>query len=89
MSERYNVDDCTSVSPLCPVEATIYGYVPNLGANAFLLASFALLAIAQLGLGIKGKTYFFCGVMVIGSIGEALGYYGRIMLHNNAVSILS
>lgn len=27
--------NCTSVSPQCPVDQTIYGYTPNLGANAF------------------------------------------------------
>lgn len=85
MSQEYNTDNCMSVSDLCPVEATIYGYRPNLPANALLVGLFALAAILQLGLGIRGKTYFFAGVMVLGSIGEAIGYYGRIMLYQNVV----
>lgn len=81
------IDECESVSsPNCPIEATIYGYRPNLGVNAFFVAAFAFFAIYHLGIGIRKKAYFFCGVMVMGSVGEAIGYYGRIMLYNNGVS---
>jgi hypothetical protein len=52
-------DYCTSVTPDCPVEATIYGYAPNLGANAFFLAFFALGFILNLGLGIRYKTWTY------------------------------
>jgi hypothetical protein len=81
------IDECTAISsPNCTIEETIYGYYPNLGVNAFFVAFFAIGAISHIVLGIKWKTYFFGGAMTLGSIGEALGYVGRIMLHRNPVS---
>lgn len=87
VTARPNIDtrNCTAISTLCPVEATIYGYRPNLAANALLVAIFALFGLLHIGLGIKGKTWFFMGAMICGSVGEALGYAGRIMLWNNVV----
>jgi hypothetical protein len=58
-------------------------YVPVLGGNAFYAALFALVAIAQLGLGIKYKTWGFMTAAVLGNITEIIGYIGRIMMHNN------
>jgi hypothetical protein len=85
---RQDTNLCTGLSPECPVELTVYGYRPNIGANAFFVASFALLAVMHLGLGIRGKTWFFCGVMIAGCIGEAIGYAGRILLWNNPVCFI-
>lgn len=31
---------CTDVTPQCPVEHSIYGYYPSIGANAFFVAFF-------------------------------------------------
>jgi hypothetical protein len=31
---------CTDVTPQCPVEHTIYGYYPSIGANAFFTIFF-------------------------------------------------
>lgn len=75
--------DCTSLSPECPVEATVYGYNPSLGFNAFFLAFFALAAIFHLASAIRYKTYFFGIAIAIGCLGEVTGYIGRIILHNN------
>lgn len=75
--------DCTSVSPECPVEATVYGYTPSLGFNAFFLAFFVLAAIFHLITSIRYKTYFFGIAITIGCLGEVTGYLGRILLHNN------
>ncbi|KAB8300073.1 hypothetical protein EYC80_000306 [Monilinia laxa] len=75
--------DCTSLSPECPVEATVYGYTPSLGFNAFFLAFFVLAAIYHLVNGIRYRTYFFGIAITIGCIGEVTGYLGRILLHNN------
>jgi len=79
MSRQY----CTEVSLQCPVEATVYGYRPNLGGNAFLVAVFAICAIAQLALGIRAKLRAFTSVMFIGTGLEALGYGGRIIMNSN------
>lgn len=58
-------------------------YVPTLAGNAAYAAAFGLLLIAQLGLGIKYKTWGFMVGMIFGLMLEAVGYGGRIMLHNN------
>ena len=82
--------ECESVYlPDCPVEDSIYGYRPNLGVNAFFVAAFAVLAIAHATFGIRRKTWFFGVVMVMGCVGEAIGYGGRIMMHSNPVSLFS
>ncbi|KAK4501900.1 hypothetical protein PRZ48_007709 [Zasmidium cellare] len=81
MSDAF--DNCTSVTPQCPVEATTYGYTPNLAGNVILLAVFAACNIAQV---------FFCGwyrlwsfgiCVSIGCLLEWVGYIGRVMMHNN------
>lgn len=74
---------CTQVTEYCPVEDTIYGYAPSLGFNSFFVAFFSLFAIIHATLGLKFRTYFFAYVLTLGSISEALGYGGRIMLWQN------
>jgi hypothetical protein len=43
----------------CTVEGTLYGYKPNLGANAFFAAFFAVCFVWQLFCGIRYKTWTF------------------------------
>jgi hypothetical protein len=66
-------ENCTDVSVLCPVEASTYGYAPSLGANATLLALFAIVLIVQVGQGILYKTWGFMAAFAIGSFGEVVG----------------
>ncbi|KAF1974298.1 RTA1-domain-containing protein [Bimuria novae-zelandiae CBS 107.79] len=63
--------DCEQVSAQCPVEDTIYGYAPNLGANGIYAFIFAICTLVTLIL------------VFVGALGESLGYIGRILLHNN------
>ncbi|KFY85455.1 hypothetical protein V498_07709 [Pseudogymnoascus sp. VKM F-4517 (FW-2822)] len=49
-------------------------YVPTLAGNAAYAAAFGLLLIAQLGLGIKYKTWGFMVGMICGLMLEAVGY---------------
>ncbi|KAF1953069.1 RTA1-domain-containing protein [Byssothecium circinans] len=80
-----STDKCEAVSPSCPVEATTYGYAPNLGGNGLYAVIFAICALAQF--------YFVCRfwrtwkvfsiLTLVGCIGECCGYVGRILLHNN------
>ncbi|KAF4549867.1 RTA1-like protein 14 [Elsinoe fawcettii] len=79
MSRRY----CQEVSRLCPVEATTYGYAPNLGANAFLCALFAACALFHIGFGTYQRSWSFMVALAGGAIMEAVGYGGRIMMHAN------
>ncbi|KAF2858952.1 RTA1-domain-containing protein [Piedraia hortae CBS 480.64] len=77
-------DRCTKVTPQCPVEATVYGYRPNLGGNAFFLAIFAICTVVQIVLALKYRARrSFSVVMAIGTAGEAIGYAGRVMMHSN------
>lgn len=75
--------DCTSVSNECPVVQTVYGYTPSLGANAFFLAWFALFAMIQSYQAVCYRAWVFSTFMIVGCLGEAIGYVGRILLHDN------
>jgi len=74
---------CLDVSPECPVRATLYGYRPNLGANAFFAAWFGILFIASLVVGIMTKTWTYTLALSIGTFLECAGYVGRILMNNN------
>lgn len=67
----------------CPLSCAQVDYQPTLAGNAVYAAAFGLLLIAQLGLGIKYKTWGFMVGMTCGLILEVVGYAGRIMLHDN------
>lgn len=78
-------DECLNVDPSigCPVEASIYGYYPSLGANYFFLVIFAICLILNLVAGIRWRTWTYMIALGFGCFGEAIGYVGRIMLHHN------
>lgn len=76
-------DNCTKISPACPIEETTYGYYPSLSGNALLASVFGLCAIAQVVLGIRYRFRKYSTLVFLGCIGEVIGYVGRVMLHNN------
>lgn len=78
--------DCTKAT--CPPSQSVYGYAPSLAATLFFLIVFSLSGIAYVYQGIRTRTYFFLGAMVLGAISEALGYVAKIMLHNDPFSDL-
>ncbi|KAK5465199.1 hypothetical protein LTS15_001762 [Exophiala xenobiotica] len=77
---------CTDVTPQCPVEHTIYGYYPSIGANAFFTIFFLMAAVLQLYAGIRYKTWTYLLAMFVGSLDQGIGYIGRLMLHANPFS---
>jgi len=81
MPHNYNL--CTDVTPDCPVSGTVYGYYPNLGANAFFVALFAVLLVAQIVIGTLTRTWTFMLAVGLGVFGEMAGYVGRIIMHKN------
>ncbi|KAH6865444.1 RTA1 like protein-domain-containing protein [Alternaria rosae] len=84
MPERVQVPEwCVEVGPECPVEGTLYGYYPSIGANGFFAAFFGLCLVIQLGLGIRYKTWTYMIALSLGCLGELTGYIGRILLYNN------
>jgi hypothetical protein len=74
---------CEAISPLCPVEGTIYGYTPNLPANAFFAGFFGLAMIVHIIFGIRYKTWTYMIAIGLGCLAECGGYVGRILMHNN------
>ena len=65
--------ECTAVSAACPVDATIYGYYPDLAANLFFCALFALCCILHLGLGFWYRSWTFMIALSLGCLAEAVG----------------
>ena len=66
--------DCTEVVlPQCPVERSIYGYYPSLGANAFLAAWFAVFFFPNVIFGIYYKAWTYMLALSVGCVVEALG----------------
>jgi hypothetical protein len=65
--------NCTEVTPECPVDRTIYGYYPNLGANIFFATFFALFMLVHVVLGFRLKSWTFMVALVVGCFGEFIG----------------
>ncbi|KAI9375105.1 RTA1 like protein-domain-containing protein [Aspergillus egyptiacus] len=76
-----NPDLCTLET--CPLSMGAIEYVPVLWGQILFMAIFGAAALIQLGLGIYYKTWTFMIAMVIGLVGEVVGYNGRQGLHNN------
>lgn len=74
---------CLKISPGCPVNATLYGYYPNMGANAFFTALFGVCFIATIVIGIMTKTWTYTLALGIGTFLETGGYIGRVIMHQN------
>jgi hypothetical protein len=74
---------CVEVTEGCPVNATLYGYRPDMGANAFLCALFGVCFVASLVIGIMTKTWTYTIALSIGTFLECAGYIGRIMMNDN------
>lgn len=70
---EHSTQNCTSESIYCPVDLTIYGYAPSLGANAFFCAFFAIACLINFVAGIRFKTWTYMIALVFGTLGEAIG----------------
>lgn len=82
MSNSTDPSDYCTVD-ICPLtEAYVY-YVPSLPGNAFYLALFAVLLVAQLGVGIRYRTWGYLAGLVGGLVLEIIGYAGRLQMHYN------
>lgn len=66
-------ENCTEVSPDCPVVATTYGYYPSLPANALFLAVSALCGFLQLYFGIRYKTWAFMTGLILCCTTQSIG----------------
>ena len=76
-------DDCTDITALCPVSATVLGYVPNKGSSYFFTICFAILFMSSVGLGVWKKTWTYAATLGAGLLLETIGYIGRIQMDPN------
>ncbi len=83
-AEEYAHLECTKDT--CPATESIYGYAPDLAANAIFLAIFAISAVVFTIQGVRTKTRSFTIAMVLGCFCESLGHGGRMMLHYDPFS---
>lgn len=67
----------------CPVETSVYGYRPTLPGSATLIALYGLCALIQVVQGWRYKSWGFMVAMLLGCVGEILGYTGRILMWQN------
>jgi hypothetical protein len=74
-------EECTIAT--CDLTLGAFDYIPDLGGNAFFVALFALFLVLNIFLGIRHKTWGYMAAMVLGLIGEIIGYLARIFLHGN------
>jgi hypothetical protein len=70
-------DNCTDITPECPIEETIYGYYPSLGANGWGAG------FVNLFLGWRYKTWTYMIAMTLATFTSCLGYVGRVLMHDN------
>ncbi|KAI0593844.1 RTA1-domain-containing protein [Biscogniauxia sp. FL1348] len=75
--------DCTEVGPYCPVEATVLGYYPNLGVNAFLAAGFGVCTVGLVVTGVWKRTWGYSAALTAGCVLEFAGYIARVQLSSN------
>jgi hypothetical protein len=71
---------------LCPIQSTVFQYRPSLAANSVFIALFALSIVTHIVLGIRWRSWFFMGAMILGGISEIIGYGGRLIMYNNPFS---
>jgi len=74
---------CLDVSPECPVNATLYGYTPMLGVNAFLCALFGACFLTTIVIGLITRTWTYTAALGIGTFLEMAGYVGRVIMNGN------
>lgn len=76
-----SINDCTP--KLCSLDWADMRYIPSFAGNLAYLVIFALLLLAQLGLGFFYKMWTFVTLMSLGLLIEIIGYAGRLLLHDN------
>lgn len=64
-----------SVTPSCPIEATVYGYYPSVPWNIAYVVIFTLCCIGQMFLGIRYKVKSYTLAVGLGCFGEVVGMY--------------
>ena len=74
---------CSHVTPQCPVEATTYGYKPNIAGSIFFAAMFGGLGCLHFLVNAYFQAWTFLVSISLGAILELLGYAARCQMHFN------
>lgn len=80
---RPDTSNCTDITLACPVELTVYGYYPSIGANAYAVAVFSVCLVVNLALGWRFRTWTYLIAMSLACATSVGGYAGRIAMHDN------
>jgi hypothetical protein len=75
------VANCTLET--CPLSVAYVNYDPSLVANALYVAIFGALFLVQCYQGYYFKTWTYSISMLVGLIGEVIGYVARVQMHFN------
>jgi hypothetical protein len=86
---RRTMDECTELSELCPVEATVLGYIPNLGASVFFAIVFGILLSYCVGVTVWKRTWTYSAGLTIGLLLETAGMLFLSVLHSSSCFCLS
>ncbi|KAF0638780.1 hypothetical protein NXS19_008899 [Fusarium pseudograminearum] len=76
-------DQCKDITDICPVEATVLGYVPNKGSSYFFTICFAVLFLSAVGIGVWKRTWTYAATLGAGLLLETVGYIGRLQMNPN------
>lgn len=74
---------------LCPVEYSVYGYLPNLGANISFAILFGIASVVHAWMGIWGHHWFFMTCSLVGCVSAVVGYIARVLMHNDPFNFIS
>ncbi|KAH7137731.1 RTA1 like protein-domain-containing protein [Dactylonectria macrodidyma] len=75
--------DANCTLDLCPLEASMLGYQPNIPSTIVFISVFGLSMLLHTLQGTRKKTWGFMVSMISGCILEIVGHVGRIIIHNN------
>ncbi|CAD6442374.1 b366ed3b-f2fa-4df4-aca4-f86e63795736 [Sclerotinia trifoliorum] len=67
----------------CDLSLASFQYLPTVVGNTLYAGLFGIFLVAQLGLGIKFKTWGYMVAIMLGLILEVIGYIARVLIHNS------
>ncbi|KAL6409776.1 sphingoid long-chain base transporter rsb1 [Ilyonectria robusta] len=68
---------------LCPLEASLLRYRPNVPSTIVFMAVFGLSTLLHTWQGVRTKTWGFMLSMISGCLLEIIGYVGRMIIYDN------
>lgn len=68
---------------ICSIQSSVFGYRPSFAVNLCLAVLFAIAAGFHVYLGVRYRSWFFMGCLLLGCVSAVGGYIGRILLFYN------